>query len=66
VDDARRMSLWHKVHRIIHEQQAYTYLFIYNELDFARDRLHGLKPTKFVGLNQSSEWYIPQAMQKSQ
>ena len=66
VDDAKRMPLWHKVHRMIHELQPYTYLFIYKELDFAQDRIHGMKPTKFVGLNQSSEWYIPKAMQKSQ
>ena len=66
VDDAKRMPLWHKVHRMIHEEQPYTYLFIYKELDIARDRIHGLMPTKFVGLNQSAEWYLPKAMQRSQ
>lgn len=66
VDDAKRMPLWHHVQRLIHEQQPYTYLFIYKELDFARKRIHGTTPTKFVGLNPSSEWYIPKAMQKSQ
>ena len=66
VDDAKRIPLWHKLHRMIHELQPYTYLIIYKELDFARDRIHGMKPTKYIGLNQSSEWYIPKAMQKSQ
>jgi peptide/nickel transport system substrate-binding protein len=66
VDDAKRMPLWHNVHRLIHEQQPYTYLFIYKELDFARKRIHGTAPTRFVGLNESSEWYIPKAMQMSQ
>lgn len=63
VDDAKRMPLWHKVHRMIHEEQPYTYLFIYKELDIARDRVHGMTPTKFVGLNGPSEWYIPKALQ---
>ena len=66
VVDAKRMPLWHKVHRIIHDQQPCTYLFIYKELDFARDRIHGIAPTKYVGLNQSPEWYIPKTMQMSQ
>lgn len=66
VDDAKRMPLWHKVHRMIHDQQPYTYLFIYKELDFARDRVHGLSPTKYAGLNPTNEWYIPKALQKSQ
>lgn len=66
VDDAKRIPLWHKLHRIIHEQQPYTFLFIYKELDFARDRIHGMAPTNFLGLNQPAEWYIPKAMQMSQ
>jgi peptide/nickel transport system substrate-binding protein len=66
VDDAKRVPLWHKLHRMIHDLQPYTYLIIYKELDFSRDRIHGTKPTKFVGLNPSLEWYIPKPMQKSQ
>ena len=66
VDDAKRMPLWHKVHKIIHEQQPYTYLFVYQELDFLRDRIHGAVPTKVLGLNPPSEWFIPQALQKAQ
>ena len=66
VDDAKRMPLWHNVQRLIHEKQPYTFLFIYKELDFARDRIQGMAPTKFVGLNQPLEWYIPKALQMSQ
>lgn len=65
VDDQKRVPLWHKLHRLIDEEQPCTYLFIYNELDFAHKRLHGLVPTKYVGLNQPIEWYIPKAMQTS-
>jgi peptide/nickel transport system substrate-binding protein len=66
VDDAKRMPLWHQVHQLIHQDQPYTYLFIYQELDFAQDRIHGIVPTKILGLNPSLEWYIPKALQKPQ
>jgi hypothetical protein len=51
---------------MIHEDQPYTYLFMYRELDFARDRIHGTVPTKVLGLNPTSEWYMPKALQMSQ
>jgi peptide/nickel transport system substrate-binding protein len=66
VDDAKRMPLWHKVQQIIHEDQPYTYLFIYHELDFAHDRIHGTAPTKVLGLNPLMEWYFPKSVQMSQ
>jgi peptide/nickel transport system substrate-binding protein len=66
VDEAKRMPLWHQVHQLIHQDQPYTYLFIYRELDFAQERLHGLMPTKTLGLNPLLEWYIPRELQKSQ
>ncbi|HSV13496.1 MAG TPA: ABC transporter substrate-binding protein [Tepidisphaeraceae bacterium] len=66
VDEAKRMPMWHKLHQLIHDQQPYTYLFIYRELDIARDRIHGMKPTKVLGLNPLGEWYIPQALQRAQ
>jgi peptide/nickel transport system substrate-binding protein len=65
VDDSKRMPLWHQVHQMIHEDQPYTFLFIYRELDLAHDRLHGLEPTK-LGLNPFLEWYIPKALQTAQ
>ena len=61
----KRWPLWHEVHRILHEQQPYTFLYIQKELDFANDRLHGLAPTN-LGLNSPSEWYIPSNLQASQ
>jgi peptide/nickel transport system substrate-binding protein len=66
VDDAKRMLLWHKLHQLIHDQQPYTYLFIYQELDIVHDRIHGMKPTKVMGINPLQEWYIPQALQHAQ
>jgi peptide/nickel transport system substrate-binding protein len=62
-DVNKRMQLWHAVHRIIHEDQPYTFLFILHELDFVDGRFKGLEPTK-LGLNSDSEWYVPAALQK--
>jgi peptide/nickel transport system substrate-binding protein len=66
VDQAKRIPLWHELHQMIHEQEPYTYLFIYRELDFAQNRLHGLEPTKVMGLNPLLEWSIPKALQRPQ
>jgi peptide/nickel transport system substrate-binding protein len=63
VDDDKRALLWHDVHRLLHEDQPYTFLFIDKELDFLTNRIHGVEPTK-LGLNPSEEWYVPLAIQK--
>ena len=66
VDESKRLPLWHAVHQLIHQDQPFTYLFMYQELDLAHDRLRGLAPTNGLGLNPSSEWYIPAALQTAQ
>ena len=63
VDGDKRALLWHDVHRILHEDQPYTFLFIDKDLEFLTNRIHGVEPTK-LGLNPSEEWYVPQALQK--
>jgi peptide/nickel transport system substrate-binding protein len=66
LDDSKRMPVWHQVQQIMHEDQPYTFLFKYQELDLVHDRIHGVVPTKVLGLNPTSEWYIPKAQQMSQ
>jgi len=63
VDDDKRAILWHEVHRILHADEPYTFLFIDQDLEFLTNRIHGVEPTK-VGLNPSEEWYVPLALQK--
>jgi peptide/nickel transport system substrate-binding protein len=65
-DDASGMALWHVVHRLLAEQQPYTFLYIGNELDFLNNRIHGAEPTKVEGLNPPVEWYVPRALQAMQ
>jgi peptide/nickel transport system substrate-binding protein len=69
MDPGKRMPLWHHVQQMIHDDQPYTYLFIYRELDIAQDRIHGAAPTKILGLNGANpllEWYMPKSLQMSQ
>jgi peptide/nickel transport system substrate-binding protein len=63
VDDDKRAVLWHDVHRIIHGDQPYTFLFIDQDLEFLNDRFRGVVPTT-LGLNPSEEWYVPSTLQK--
>ncbi len=63
VDQNKRMPLWHAVGQLLHEQQPYTFLFIDKELDFVQNRIHGVTPTKVLGINSLLEWYVPRAAQ---
>jgi peptide/nickel transport system substrate-binding protein len=62
-DTAPRMKQWHKVHRILHEDQPYSFLFITRQLTFVDGRIKGLEPT-LTGLNSLQEWYVPSMTQK--
>ena len=69
IDDDQRMKLWHEVHRILHEDQPYTFLFNSPSLVFINGRIQNVEPTT-IGLNyvrlypNPNPWYVPQKMQK--
>ena len=63
VDDEKRTDLWHRVHRILHEDQPYTFLFNQKSAVFVTDRLHNVEKTK-VGLNDRLEYFIPAPLQR--
>lgn len=69
VDKAQRMPLWQRCHRILHEDQPYTFLFRRKGLFFIDNRIKNVQATK-VGLNYVSrwvmpiEWYVPQSLQR--
>jgi peptide/nickel transport system substrate-binding protein len=62
LDEDKRMEIWHKLHRIIHDEQPYTFLQAGMERAFINGRMKNTEPYK-VGLN-SGDWYVPRMQQK--
>jgi peptide/nickel transport system substrate-binding protein len=63
VKDELRMPIWHEVHRLIHEDEPYSFLFADWELFAADKRIKGVLATK-TAANQKTEWYVPAKLQK--
>jgi peptide/nickel transport system substrate-binding protein len=69
IDDKKRMDLWHQAHRILHEDQPYTFLMSRMSLRFIDKRIENIKKST-MGLNDVNiwtmplPWYVPKAMQK--
>jgi peptide/nickel transport system substrate-binding protein len=69
VDPVKRMPLWRKCHRILHEDQPYTFMFNQQYLYFFDKRIKNVQKAK-LGLNywqynvMPIPWYVPGPMQK--
>lgn len=69
LDEEARMKLWHEVHRILHEDQPYTFLTNRPSLVFINNRIRNVKVTK-LGLNNlrlyplPNPWYVPKPLQR--
>ncbi len=63
IDEDARMPLWHACHRILHEDQPYTYLFTSKSLVFLDGRVANVQRVT-TGLNDRTEWFVPAAMQR--
>lgn len=69
IDDAKRMELWHQCHRVLADDQPYTFLFSRKTLRLIDKRVQNVRQTK-VELNVVDRWpmpipwYVPKAMQK--
>ncbi|HUB24427.1 MAG TPA: ABC transporter substrate-binding protein [Tepidisphaeraceae bacterium] len=64
LDHDQRTELWHKVDRIIHEQEPYTFLYAEDQLSLIDNRIHGVEPTRLGLMYQIQDWYVPKALQK--
>lgn len=62
VDETKRMALWQECHRILHEDQPYTFLYSRKSTIFVDNRIENVQRVK-VGLNDRDEWFVPQAHQ---
>ena len=63
VDDTERSKLWQQCHKILYEDQPYTFLFRDDNLVFLSDRFQNVKTNK-MGVNSFREWFVPAAKQK--
>jgi peptide/nickel transport system substrate-binding protein len=69
VDEKQRMELWHKVHRILHEDQPFTFVLNRNSLWLVNKRVKNIERAT-IGLNFEYlaggmiPWYVPKGMQK--
>ena len=69
VDREERLKGWQAVHRILHEDQPYTFISIRNELRFISNRVKNIESSK-IGLNFEDlnggmiPWYVPRTQQR--
>ena len=63
IDEGKRMPLWQACHRILHEDQPYTFLFTSKSLVFLDGRIQNVRRVT-TGLNDQGEWYVPAPQQR--
>lgn len=61
LDYDTRMSLWHEFHRLINEEQPYTFLYGRPERFFLHERYKNATQRDYR--LHHSEWYVPSALQ---
>lgn len=70
VDKSARMPIWQEAHRILHEDQPYTFMISRVSLSFIDRKVRNIESSK-LGLNYSQlfvmpiPWYIPANLQRS-
>jgi len=62
MDNDKRNKLYHRLHRILHEEQPYTFLYARPTLRLVDKRLKNVNIHK-LGLNYR-EWYVPKEQQR--
>jgi peptide/nickel transport system substrate-binding protein len=62
LDEGKRYELYHKFHKLLHEEQPYTFLFARPEPRFIDKRFKNVK-IHILGLDEH-EWYVPKHLQK--
>ena len=63
IDDEQRRELWHKVHRLLHHDQPYTFLFNSTANVYIGKRVRNVETTK-LGINDATEYFIPKPLQQ--
>ncbi len=63
VDEEARKELWRQVHRILHEDQPYTFLFNSRAVVFIDKRVQNVLITR-TGMNDRTEMFVPLKLQR--
>ncbi len=63
-DEEERIKLCHRFHRIVHEEQPYTFLFCDAELMAVDKRFEGAQTFRIRPGYELLEWWVPKALQK--
>ncbi len=63
-DQSKRVTMYHRFQRILHEEQPYTFLFSSMQKPSYSKRFKGVKWYPFRPGFQLDEWFVPQAEQR--
>ena len=65
LDNNKRWALLRKMHRIVNDEQPYSFMFCFYTLAFGSQRTRGVKffPTLSYG-TRYTQWWIPRRFQK--
>lgn len=62
MDEEERLKLWQEVHRLLHDDQPYAFLYTQKVAVYIDHRVKNVVPTR-SGLNPRTEMYIPKDQQ---
>lgn len=63
MDEKERNAMWKECHRILHEDQPYTFMFNRESVVFVDKRFRNVKDPK-VGVYNYPSWYVPAGQQR--
>ncbi len=63
-DRNKRIEYCREIHRVLHEEQPYTFFISSEALSAVDKRIHNVVPHPIRPIFLYNEWYVPKAMQK--
>jgi len=63
-DKQKRIQILHKIHRIIHDDQPYTFLFNSKALVAVDKRIRNVIPYPIRPIFKYTQWFVPEPLQK--
>jgi len=63
-DKEKRIQLLHQIHKIIHQDQPYTFLFNSKALVAVDKRIRNVIPYPIRPIFKYTEWFVPEPLQK--